>query len=172
MINECLAAVVFILWIVTGREINLCFVIFWYYLLYTTIDGATEIVYLSDYPTILVTYYSQTCFDVIALVSTLALSLKYQELVRIYLLYSCIIASSAVLNAAMLVDQTLDMNWLYSIHAFRQELSAPIDLLFAVLGSSKGGQIIRYTHRSLLTAHRSVYNRINRFSNHNASAEK
>jgi len=172
MSNESLAAVVFILWMVTGRELNLCLVIFFYYLLYSTsgFDGVQS--YFIDSATVYVTYYSQTCFDVIALVSTLALSLKYQELVRIYLLYSCIIASSAVLNAAMLVDQTLDMNWLYSIHAFRQELSAPIDLLFAVLGSSKGGQIIRYTHRSLLTAHRSVYNRINRFSNHNASAEK
>lgn len=170
MINECLTASVFILWLLTGREVNLCFVIFAYYLLYTAIDKAGCIVYYSDEVNIFITYYSQTCFDVIALVATLALSLKYQSFIRIYLLYSCVIASSAVLNAAMLLDQVLEIGAVQDLHAFRQNISVPLDVLFAVLGSGKGGQITDYINRNLLAAHRSVYNRLNRISNHHKGA--
>lgn len=170
MTNEIICAAVFIMWFVTGRDINLCFVIFWYYLLYSSVGAFPHVKFNADEVTIFATYYSQTCFDVLALVSTLTLSLKYQSLVRIYLLYSCVIASSAVLNAAMLVDQAFEFGVLRDIHYFRQEISAPIDVVFAVLGSSKGGQVTNYINRSLLAAYRSVYNRLNRISNHNEGA--
>lgn len=170
MSNEIICLAVFVLWFATGRELNLCFVIFWYYLLYVSVGAFPHLQFHADEVTIFATYYSQTCFDVLALVSTLALSLKYQSFVRIYLLYSCVIATSALLNAAMLVDQAFEFGVLREIHYFRQEISAPIDAVFAVLGSSKGGQVTDYVNRSLLAAYRSVYNRLNRISNHHEGA--
>jgi hypothetical protein len=167
MSNLEVVCIVAALWFLTGRGINLCFVILLYYALYIAYPLLPELsiamVALGEAQAI---YASQLSFDTIALVLTLALSNIYHKSIRIYLVYGAIIATSAMLNASMLFGVTVGCEELYYIHALRQEISAPLDVLFAVLGSGKGGQFTDYFSRSLLSVGRSVYNRINRFSNH------
>jgi len=167
MTNLEALSVIFLIWLCTGRGLNLCLVIMFYYAIYMayplfpemTITRTTE-------AEALVVYASQLSFDMIALVATVAISYIYQKNINIYFLYGAIIATSALLNATMLFGVAVCEESLYWLHAYRQQIAAPLDLLFAALGSAKGGQIIDYTHRNLLGASRSVYNRLNRISYH------
>lgn len=160
-------SIIFLIWLGTGRGLNLCLVIILYYALYMAYPLFPELaVTITTTPEALVVYAAQLSFDMIALVSTVAISIIYQKNINIYFLYGAIIATSALLNAVMLCGVAVGKESLYWLHAYRQQIAAPLDLLFAVLGSSKGGQIIDYTYRSLLGAGRSVYNRLNRISYH------
>lgn len=160
-------ALVVAIWLLTGRGINLCFVVLIYYALYLSYPLLPQgEVIESIYGEALVVYASQLSFDTIALVTTLALSTIYQDSIKTYLFYGAIIATSALLNACMLFGVATGYEELYYIHAMRQEIAVPLDLLFAALGSGKGGQFINYISSSLLSVSRSVYNRFNRFSNH------
>lgn len=167
MSNFEVVCIVAALWFLTGRGINLCFVILLYYALYMAYPLLPELS-IASVPTgeAQAIYASQLSFDTIALVLTLALSNIYHKSIRIYLAYGAIIATSATLNAFMLFGVTVGYEGLYYIHALRQEISAPLDLVFAALGSGKGGQFTDYISRSLLSAGRSVYNRLNRFNNY------
>lgn len=166
MINEAILAFVALVWLLTGRGLNLCFVIMAYYAMY--IAGAIlpfELVYSVSTAEALTTYAAQLSFDTIALVCVVALSLLYQEFIKIYVWYGAIIATSAILNSLMLMQVATDVYSIEHIHEFRQILSVPLDVAFAVLGSGKGGQNYIHINRSLLGACRSVYNRLNRISN-------
>lgn len=157
-------ALIVLIWLVTGRGINLCFVIIVYYALYLAYPLLpADIVHTSTVEAQVV-YASQLSFDTVAFTLTLALSSIYHKSIRIYFCYGAIIATSAICNAFMLLGVTVGSESLYYIHAMRQEISVPLDLLFAVLGSGKGGQFTNYIGRSLLGACRSVYNSLNRFN--------
>jgi len=161
-------ALVVAIWLLTGRGINLCFVIIIYYALYLAYpiveQGAIVQTFFGE---AVIIHASQLSFDTIALVLTFAISTIYHKSIKIYLCYGAIIATSAILNALMLFGIAYGIEELfYQAHAFRQNIAVPLDLLFAALGSSKGGQFTDYFSRGLLSTGRSVYNRFNRFSNY------
>ncbi len=165
MINEATLAAIVAIWLFTGRGLNLCFVIICYYALY--ILGAIlpfELLYSVSTAESFATYAAQLSFDTIVLVCVFALSLLYQEFIKIYVWYGAIIVTSAMLNSMMLIQITMDVFNVEHVHAYRQSLSVPLDVAFAALGSGKGGQNYIHISRSLLGAGRSVYNRLNRIS--------
>lgn len=163
MSNEAALFVISMIWLLGGRGVNLCLLIIAYYTVFelTNISGAIG-VFFADESVIFGTYIIQSCIDLLFLTLTVFLSAIYQKFIKIYFAYAAIICTSLVLNGLMLYDQMIDLSIVYQLHAIRQELSIPLDVLFAVLGSALGGQA--YLNHSLRTANGSNYNRSN--SNH------
>lgn len=142
---------------------DLCLAIILYYLVFIAFsmlpaerifDVSPEDVYL--------TYLYQASVDNAMLCFISLLSLKYQSSVRFFSAYAAIVASSAFLNVAMLFDQITNLGMVAELHEMRQELSIPLDVLFAVLGSRAGGQLYTVINRGLHTTRRSDYNELNR----------
>lgn len=161
--NLSVAFVLACFWLIMDRKISLCLVIIGYYILYMI----TELTNLQGYfgadtDTTLGTYCVQLSVDAITLVAISVLSMFDQKRIVLYLSYGAIVATSFLLNGVMLYDQALDLSTVYQLHMIRQELSLPLDVMFAVLGSARdaGQNTLDYLH----TAYRAVYNRLNRFN--------
>lgn len=163
MSNEAALLVILTIWLLGGRGLNLCLLIAAYYAVFilTSITGIYSY-FVAPEDVVLGTYAIQISIDSIFVTLTLALSTIYQKFIKIYLAYAAIIGTSLVLNGAMMYDQMIDLSMVYQLHSFRQELSIPLDVLFATLGSAIGGQA--YISHSLHHANGADYNRSN--SNH------
>ena len=163
MSNEAALFVISMIWLLGGRGVNLCLLIIAYYLVYMLCD-ITELsgYFFADDDVVIGTYAIQCSIDSIFLTLAVGLSTIYHKFIKIYVAYAAIIGTSLVLNGLMMYDQMIDLSMVYQMHAIRQELSIPLDVLFAVLGSALGGQA--YLNHSLRTANGSNYNRSN--SNH------
>ena len=163
MSNEAALLVISLIWLLGGRGLNLCLLIIAYYAVFMVTDITDANGYFfADENSVLGTYAIQCSIDSIFLTLTIALSTIYHKFIKIYLAYAAIIGTSLVLNGAMMYDQMIDLSMVYQLHSFRQELSIPLDVLFAALGGAIGGQA--YINLSLRDANRSNYNRSN--SNH------
>lgn len=163
MSNEAALLVITAIWLLGGRGLNLCLLIMSYYALFivTNVSGAVGVFFAPD-DVVMGTYAIQSSIDALFITLIIYLSTIYQKFIKIYLAYAAIIGTSLVLNGLMLYDQMIDLSIVYQLHAIRQELSIPLDTLFAVLGSALGGQA--YISLGLHTANGSNYNRSN--SNH------
>ncbi len=160
MSNEATLIVLLLFWLLSGRGLNLCFLICCYYAAFLVFSpyNITSLVF-TDMEKVVGTYAIQCSLDSLALLSIIYLSSIYHNSKRIYFTYGAIIATSLVLNGLMLYDQMLDLSMVYEAHAIRQEFSIPLDVLFAVLGSAYSGQF--NFNGSLRTGHNSNYNRFN-----------
>lgn len=163
MSNEAALFVISMIWLLGGRGVNLCLLIIAYYLVYMLCD-ITELsgCFFADEDVVIGTYAIQCSIDSIFLTLAVGLSTIYHKFIKIYVAYAAIIGTSLVLNGLMMYDQMIDLSVVYQMHAIRQELSIPLDVLFAVLGSALGGQA--YISLGLHTTNGSNYNRSN--SNH------
>lgn len=128
MTNEIAAAIIFVLWIMDGKRVNLCLAIFIYYLsvmaIYSlSISGAYA-------------YYIAACaidLSVIAIISYL--SIKYRQSVTLCAVYCAIILASMSLSGLTLLDQASGLNRFPLWHELFNEWIIYIDLAFAVLGA-------------------------------------
>lgn len=163
MSNEAALIVITAIWLIGGRGVNLCLLILMYYLVFLFVDPTKLNGYFSaDFDVAVSTYALQASVDSLIITVIVYLSSIHQNMVRIYMLYGAIIATSLVLNGAMLYDQMLNLSVIYKLHAIRQEFSIPLDVLFAAIGSAAGGKA--YVDRRLHPIDRTVYNRSNRDS--------
>lgn len=172
MSNEAALIVIAAIWLARGGGVNLCLVILLYYTTFiiTSISGIYD-VFKTDESTVYGTYAIQASIDCMFLVFTALISVSCKKFIKIYLAYMAIIGTSLALNCLTLLDQMIDLSVIYKLHAIRQDFSIPLDVAFAMLGSGNG-QITDNIRRSLRAAGRSVYNRLNRISNHNQGADK
>lgn len=163
MSNEAALFIILMIWLLGGRGVNLCLLIAGYYATFMLFD-ITELsgYFVAPEDVVIGTYATQCGVDSIFLTAVVGLSTIYHKFIKIYVAYAAIIGTSLVLNGLMMYDQMIDLSMVYQMHAIRQELSIPLDVLFAVLGSALGGQA--YISLGLHTANGSNYNRSN--SNH------
>lgn len=162
--NFAAFAVIAFCWIVSGARINLCLLIMLYYVVFmlselTPLQGIFSI----DEADAMAIYSIQSSIDTLFIMLCVTLSGFYQKFVKLYLAYALIIGTSLLLNGLMMYVEMLDLSAIYNLHSARQELSIPMDVAFAVLGSAHGKEFA-FGHR-LRVASRSVYNRLNRFRN-------
>lgn len=161
MTNEAAALIIAAFWLLSGRGLNLCFVIMAYYTAYIlSTDLPSSQVAITDSVKIYSYYLIQSVIDSTAMAAALFVSIKYQKSLIICSAYSAIIATSLICELLMLLDQSFNVNRLGFIHAARQEYSIPLDLLFAAIGSKAGERLLAYVF--LLTCGRSSYNRFYR----------
>lgn len=156
--NLAVFLVLIVYWLVSDRTLSLCLLVIWYYGAYllteiTDLQG----VFQTDLYSSVGIYAVQMSLDCMAIVSLVALSIIYQKNIKIFVLYGAIIATSLALNGLMIYDQLLDLSVIYHLHAIRQELSIPLDVLFAVLGSALN--VDRCHLDNLRTCDGSIYNR-------------
>lgn len=148
-------------WLLSGRGLNLCFIIICYYAMYIlSTNLPSEVVIMPEVKAVYSYYIMQSAIDSTAMAAVLFASIKYQKSLIIYCAYAAIIASSLLCEVSMLLDQSFGSNMLSFVHAGRQEYSAPLDLLFAAIGSKAGERLLAYVF--LLTCGRSSYNRFYR----------
>lgn len=159
MTNELAVLILAALWLKTGGGVNLCLLILGYYAVFLAS------VYLRAAPldvatasNVYMVYIKQSVIDLTFLILCLYLSVKYQNFIGFYGLYTAIIASSLVCNGLMLFDQVIDLHRFYQWHKWRQEIAIPLDLLFAVLGSG-GVRISNHDNPYLRTGAGKRYNR-------------
>lgn len=159
MSNELAALIIGALWLKTGRGVNLCLLIFAYYVVFIAsvhLRGAAP-----DYAapmTVYMVYIKQSAIDMTFLILCLFISVKYNKILSFSGLYAAIIASSLVCNGLMLFDQAADLNRFYQWHKWRQEIAIPVDLLFAVIGSG-GVRVGNHNNANLRVGAGTSYNR-------------
>lgn len=160
MTNEAAILIIAAFWLLSGRGLNLCFVIFSYYALYIVSTSLPpEVVAVTSSYISLPYYLTQSALDISIMLSALAVSVIYNKSVIIYFAYAAMVASSLLCEILMVLDQAFEINALSFIHATRQDYSIPLDLLFAAIGSKLGERLLAGFF--LLTCRRSGYNRIN-----------
>lgn len=161
MTNEAVMSIIAAFWLLSGRGLNLCFIILCYYAAYILSTSLpSEVIRLTEARPVYAYYIMQSVIDSTVMASALFVSIKYQKSLIIYCAYAAIIASSLLCEVGMLLDQSFGSNMLSFIHAERQEYSVPLDLLFAAIGSKAGERLLAYVF--LLTCGRSSYNRFYR----------
>lgn len=160
MSNEAALIVIVAFWLFSGRGLNLCLLIAFYYATYlaTSLTGIHEL-FVTDSQSVYGTYAIQCSLDSLMLLLIIYLSKFHHKSTRIYLGYGAIIGTSLLLNGLMLLSQLSDISMIYRAHAIRQEFSIPLDVLFAVLGSATVERL--HNNHSLRTGHSSNYNRSN-----------
>lgn len=126
MTNEIAAALIFILWLIDGRRINLCLVIFIYYLLIIAISGESYVYY----------YPMATMIDLSIIMLICFLSIKYQQSIALNATYCAMILISMSLSGLTLLDQASGLNRFPPLHAAFNDWIIYIDLLFALLGAA------------------------------------
>lgn len=160
MTNEIAAALIFLMWFIKGRELNLCFVIFIYYAIYLSTRWIpSELVYLSDVNEIVACYILQSAIDTLIIALIFIILSKYKASIIFCLPYAAMVAVSLLCNSLMALDQAFEVNYFYKVHLLRQSISFPIDLSFAFLGSGLFGYLA--SNFTLPTRRRSDYNRFN-----------
>lgn len=159
MTNELATLILAIMWLKTGRGVNLCLVILVYYIIF--IASVHLRLAAPDYSqplNVYLVYLKQSSIDLTILILCLALSIKYKKIVSFYGVYAAIIATSLFCNAMMLIDQAADLNAFYQWHKWRQQVAIPIDLIFAILGCGSD-RIPNYYNPYLPISPRKRYNR-------------
>lgn len=166
MSNEAALFIIMMVWLLGGGGLNLCLLIIGYYITFMLCD-ITELsgYFFAGDEVVMGTYAIQCSIDSIFLTIAVGLSTIYHKFIKIYLVYAAIIGTSLVLNGLMMYDQFTDLSMVYRLHVLRQEFSIPLDVLFAVLGSGLVNVNYSFNH-NLRAVNRSVYNRLNRISNH------
>jgi len=123
--NEIAAVLIFILWIIDGRRINLCLAIFIYYIAIMLISGEPAYYY----------YPLATFIDLSTIVLICFLSIKYRQSVNINAAYCAIILLSMSLSGLTLLDQASGLNRFPPWHQAFNEWIIYIDLCFAFIGA-------------------------------------
>lgn len=160
MTNEAAILIIAAFWLLSGRGLNLCFVVFAYYALYLISTSLPpELVIVASNYISLPYYLTQSALDITIMLAVLAVSVIYKKSVIIYFAYAAIVATSLLCEISMVLDQAFQVNALSFIHATRQDYSIPIDLFFAAIGSKLGERLLAGFF--LLTCRRSGYNRSN-----------
>jgi len=131
MSNELALLVILLVWLKNGRGVNLCLLIFFYYLLYEISQRLT--VNLTQ-----IYFTSQILIDATILFSCLLLAYRNVKQSFILLLYAIVVFSSLTLEGLRLVDEVFSSYALINLYDLRQEYSHALDLIFAVLGSGRG----------------------------------
>ena len=155
MTNELVAVIVFAAWLKAGRGVNLCLLIFVYYLMYYISHKINH-----DFlPNLSAEIYfiSQIFIDLTILFSCLLLAYKNTKQSFILLMYAVIVFSSLTVEGLRLVDEVSSSYVLIDLYDLRQEYSHALDLIFAVLGSGRG-ELINDIGLSIRGSR--VYNRI------------
>jgi hypothetical protein len=158
MSNEATLLIIVAIWLLSGRGLNLCFVILVYYAAYissTSLPGQAvcidDINYVSGY------YLLQTSIDCAVLSLCFIICAINKKSIIFYYAYAAIVATSLICSFLMLLDQSFSVGRLSELHELRQEFSIPIDLFFAAIGSKAGERFSSCIF--LLTGRRSGYNR-------------
>jgi hypothetical protein len=125
MTNEIAAALIFILWLLDGRRINLCLAIFIYYLAIIAISGEPVYYY----------YPLATLIDLSIIVLICFLSIKYRQSVALNACYCAIILISMSLSGLTLLDQASGLNRFPPWHELFNEWIIYIDLCFVLMGA-------------------------------------
>lgn len=158
MTNEVVACIIFLMWAIKGRGLNLCFVIFIYYMLYLSTRWIpSELTYLSNLNEIVACYVLQSAIDCSVIALIFVILSKYKASIIFCLPYAAMVSISLLCNSLMALDQAFEVNYFYRVHLFRQSLSFPLDLSFAFLGSGFFGYLV--ANFTLPTRGRSDYNR-------------
>jgi len=155
MTNELVAVIVFAAWLKAGRGVNLCLLIFVYYLMYYISHKINH-----DFlPNLSAEIYfiSQIFIDLTILFSCLLLAYKNIKQSFILSMYAVIVFSSLTVEGLRLVDEVSSSYVLIDLYDLRQEYSHALDLIFAVLGSGRG-ELINDIGLSIRGSR--VYNRI------------
>lgn len=147
--NEVAALIISALWIF--RRGPLCGLIMVYYLAYLWIESFPSI-QIYEHVSWLEYYVRQSALDVLIIVFCCYLSFIYQKTKWLCLWYAFIVGTSQALQFMMIIDPIS----FAEAHAFRQLLSIPLDLTFAVLGSGFGDHLLRFANRL-----RAAYNQRN-----------
>lgn len=149
MIIEALTLTIALIWLVWRGP--LCALILCYYIAYWAIESAPAmtIVVSNDW---LQYYIAQSALDVLVIVACCYLSTIYQKTKWLCLWYAFIVGTSQLMQFLMIIDPVA----FAQAHAFRQLLSIPLDLTFAVLGSGFGDHLLRFANRL-----RAAYNQRN-----------
>ena len=134
MNNELALLLVLIIWLKSGRGVNLCLLIFTYYILY-------EISYLSLVDNPQIYFISQILIDFCILYGCLLLAYKDVKRSFIILFYGYVVFTSLAVEGLRLIDEVSGSYAFLSVYDFRQEFSHALDLLFALLGSGKNGLV-------------------------------
>lgn len=150
MSNELALLVILLVWLKTGRGVNLCFLIAVYYVLYEISQRLT--VNLTQ-----IYFASQILIDITILFSCLLLAYKNGKQSFILSMYAVIVFSSLAVEGLRLVDEVSNSYVLIDLYDLRQEYSHALDLIFAVLGSGRG-ELINDIGLSIRGSR--VYNRI------------
>lgn len=135
MSNEQAAILLLVLWLVTGRGLNLCLVILLYYFTYIVLRSLT----IHD-PAVY--YGAQMALDTLIIACCCQISSFHKISNIIALTYALIIFTSLTCEGLKLVDEIgrfYVFNWL---HELRQSVSMPIDIVFAIVGSAWGGGLL------------------------------
>lgn len=144
MINEIVTVFLAGLWLVTGRGFNLCSVILAYYLAYLAITKLTL-------DTVLIYYACQMGLD--AVVVYVCCTLVYRHRQALPLGYAIVALSSLYCDGLKLLDEVTGSYVLSVIHEFRQELSVPLDVFFAAVGSHGRNPFLYTGRRTVYTKH-------------------
>lgn len=150
MTNELALLVILLVWLKTGRGVNLCLLIAAYYVLYEISQGLT--VNLTQ-----IYFISQIFVDLTILFFCLLLAYKNGKQSFILSMYAVIVFSSLAVDGLRLVDEVSNSYVLIDLYDLRQEYSHALDLIFAVLGSGRG-ELINDIGLSIRGSR--VYNRV------------
>lgn len=139
MSNELVGLLIFLIWLKSGRGLNLCLLIFIYYVAYEISHITFYNILQLESPEIYFT--SQILIDFCILYSCLLLAYNNVKRSFIILLYGFVVFSSLAIEGLRLVDEVSGSKFLLSVYDSRQEFSHSLDLLFALLGSGKNGLV-------------------------------
>ncbi len=134
--NELIALSMLIIWFVTGRGVNLCLLILTYYCLYCL----SELI-LFNSTTYQVFHFTQVIIDTFVILTACLLSFRYMNVRLIFIAYALFVFSSLILDLLMVFDETYQSHVIYKLHEFRQYLSQPVELVFAIIGSGLSERI-------------------------------
>lgn len=142
MLNIALFTAIFLLWLFSRQShFNLALIILFYYVGYFFLQPtAPHSVYWAEY------YVMQTALDGLVVLACCYLSTFCHVLRGVVLCYAVIVGTSQLSQQLMLINPDIFMR----VFEVRQWLSVPVDLLFALLGSGRGGCLLRFANRVLL----------------------
>lgn len=161
MTNEAVALIILFLWLAGGRALNLCLLIFLYYISYMALDSLFY-GHVSNQ-----TYsFVQTILDSIVISLACLLSFRDKGFNLVCIVYALFVLSSLTMDLLMVFDEVYQTKVIYKYHEYRQLLSHPLELVFALLGS---GIIERLRLRALSFVCWSSYNKRNSDKDINSS---
>lgn len=129
MSNELAALVVLVAWLSSGRGVNLCLVILFYYLGYMFIHCLT--VHLPA-----LYFFSQSCLDAVIICFCYVLVSRYGHEKWVCGTYAALVYTSLICDGLRLIDQGAASAIAYDLYNLRQEYSIFIDMIFMIMGSN------------------------------------
>lgn len=140
--NELVALSMLIIWCITGRGINLCLLILSYYCLYCL----SELILFNSISHQSF-HFAQVMIDTFVILTACLLSFRYMNVRLMLIAYALFVLSSLILDLLMVFDETYQSHVVYKFHEFRQYLSQPAELVFAIIGSGLSERIKRVSLR-------------------------